>query len=170
MTTRFQSDSAMTCDSRAEYTVTDGWRAIGTIIRLGKTYTAISAIEGQIGVFASTREAMRAAALRRYSDPVERERQSLLMKGAWAHDDGGRRDGQLLLGLFLADDIVVEEALDLLRLGQVAGGCSGVCGIAAVVLKDRVADCDTLVTDIGPGIVRRRRDQLRDRVLGLVAK
>lgn len=45
---------------RAEYTVTDGTRTIGTIIRLGKKYTAISAVAGQVGIFVSTREAMRA--------------------------------------------------------------------------------------------------------------
>ncbi len=31
------------------------------------------------------------------------------------------RDGELLLGLVLADDVVVEEALHFLRLGQMAG-------------------------------------------------
>ena len=35
------------------------------------------------------------------------------------------RDGELLLGLVLADHVVVEKALHLLRLGQVAGGGGG---------------------------------------------
>jgi dCTP deaminase len=42
----------------------------------------------------ATREAMRLAALQRYSDPAERERQSALMKLAWAKDDGTRRLAQ----------------------------------------------------------------------------
>jgi hypothetical protein len=45
---------------RAEYTVTDGTRTIGTIIRAAGKFTAVSAVAGQIGVFGSTRDAMRA--------------------------------------------------------------------------------------------------------------
>ncbi len=42
----------------------------------------------------ATREAHRQAMLRRYSDPAERERQSRLMRSAWAKDDGSRRRKQ----------------------------------------------------------------------------
>ncbi len=41
-----------------------------------------------------TREAHRRAMLARYLDPAERERQSHLMKSAWAKDDGSRRQKQ----------------------------------------------------------------------------
>jgi dCTP deaminase len=41
-----------------------------------------------------TREAMRVAGLRRYSNPAERERQAALMRKAWAGDDGTRRANQ----------------------------------------------------------------------------
>ena len=79
-------------------------------------------------------------------------------------------DGELLLGLVLADDKVVEEALDFLRLGQVAGGGGGVGGVAAVVLEDRVADGHALIADVGARIVAGRRDQLGHGVLRLVTE
>lgn len=42
----------------------------------------------------SVRQKHRDATLKRYSDPEERERQSLLMKKAWSKDDGRRRASQ----------------------------------------------------------------------------
>lgn len=42
------------------YTVSDGVGVIGTIVRRGERYTAISVAAGYIGVFTSTRHAMRA--------------------------------------------------------------------------------------------------------------
>jgi dCTP deaminase len=42
----------------------------------------------------ATREAHRRAMVRRYSDPLERARQSRLMVKAWAGDDGRRRSAQ----------------------------------------------------------------------------
>jgi dCTP deaminase len=42
----------------------------------------------------STREAHRAATLARYSDPAARAQHSLLMRQAWAHDNGARRRAQ----------------------------------------------------------------------------
>ena len=42
----------------------------------------------------ATRDNMRTAGLARYSDPAERQRQSELMRRAWAHDDGRRRRAQ----------------------------------------------------------------------------
>ncbi len=79
------------------------------------------------------------------------------------------RHGELLLGLVLADHVVVEEALHLLRLGQVAGGGGGM-RFAAVVLEDRVADSHALVADVGARVVAGRRDQLGHGVLRLVAE
>ncbi len=78
-------------------------------------------------------------------------------------------DGQLLLGLVLADHVVVEEALHFLRLGQVAGGGGGV-RLAAIVFENRVADGDALIADVGARIVAGRRDQLGNGVLRLVAE
>jgi dCTP deaminase len=51
-------------------------------------------IEARRNPAPSTREAMRAAALARYSDPAERERHSERMRRAWARDDGARRRAQ----------------------------------------------------------------------------
>ena len=74
-------------------------------------------------------------------------------------------DSELFLGLLLADHVVVEKALHLLRFGQVAGGGGGMGGVAAVVLEDRVADGDALVADVGARVVAGRRDQLGHGVL-----
>ncbi len=48
-------------------------------------------------------------------------------------------DGELFLGLILADDVLVEKAFYFLRLGQVAGDIGrngGFTAAAAVVLED----------------------------------
>ena len=75
------------------------------------------------------------------------------------------RDGELLLGLFLADDVLVEELLDFLRHGQ--GRARAVGPLEAVVVGDDVvADLDALVADED----RRTRDELADVVLVLVAE
>jgi hypothetical protein len=74
------------------------------------------------------------------------------------------RDGQLLLGLLLADDVVVEEPLDVLRHRQ--GGARAARLEPAVVRDDVVADLDALVADEDGGT----RDELADVVLVLVAE
>ena len=78
-------------------------------------------------------------------------------------------DGELLLGLVLADDVFVEESLYFLRLGQMGGGGSGLY-VAAVVFEDRVADGDAFVADVGARIIAWRRDQLGDCVLRFMAE
>jgi hypothetical protein len=78
-------------------------------------------------------------------------------------------DGELLLGLVLADHVIVEEALDLGRLGEMAGGGGGSFA-AAVVFKNGVADGNALIADVGARIVAGRRDQLGYGVLRLVAE
>src|SRR5207247_7984960 len=70
----------------------------------------------------------------------------------------------LLLGLVLADHVLVQELLDL-----VGGGEAGLVGASlhpAVVRDDVVADVDALVADEDGGA----RDQLADVVLVLVAE
>src|SRR5581483_7292691 len=79
------------------------------------------------------------------------------------------RYGELLFGLLLADDVLVEEDLDLLRLGQVVGRGGGM-GLSAVVFENGVADGHALVADVGSRVVAGRGDQLRHCVLGLVAE
>jgi hypothetical protein len=64
-------------------------------------------------------------------------------------------DGKLLFGLFLADDVLVEEGLDLLRFRQMIRG-GGRTGFRAVIFKDGVADSDTFVANIGTWIIARR--------------
>ena len=75
------------------------------------------------------------------------------------------RDGELLLGLFLADDVLVEELLDFLRHRQRRAGAAARLELV-VVGDDVVADLDALVADED----RRARDQLADVVLILVAE
>ncbi len=74
------------------------------------------------------------------------------------------RDGQLLLGAFLADDVFVEELLDFLRGRQRRAGAAVL--EAVVVGDDVVADLDALVADEDRG----PRDELPDVVLVLVAE
>jgi hypothetical protein len=64
------------------------------------------------------------------------------------------RNGELLLGLVLADDVLVEEGFDVLRLGQVRRRSSWM-SFAAVVLENRVADPDALVADVRAGVITR---------------
>ena len=75
------------------------------------------------------------------------------------------RDGELLLGLFLADDVLVEELLDFLGDRQRRAGSAP--GLEAVVVGDDVvADLDALIADEHG----RARNQLADVVLVLVAE
>ena len=60
------------------------------------------------------------------------------------------RDRQLLLGLFLPDDVLVEESFHFLRLGQLVGN-AGLGSGAAVVFENGVADRDALVANVGAG-------------------
>ena len=73
-------------------------------------------------------------------------------------------DGQLLLRLLLANDVLVEELLHLGRLGQLVGGGVGL-RLGPVVFQDGIADRHALVADVGARIVGGRRDQLGDSVL-----
>src|SRR5580693_769618 len=79
------------------------------------------------------------------------------------------RHSQLLLGLLLADDVFIEEGLDLLRLGQLVGR-RGLRSRRAVVFQDRVAYSHALIANVSARIITGRRDQFRHRVLRLVAE
>ena len=61
-------------------------------------------------------------------------------------------DGKFFLGLFLPDDVLIEERFDLLRLGQMVGGGGGM-RFRAVVFQNRVADGDALIADVSARIV-----------------
>ena len=75
------------------------------------------------------------------------------------------RDRELLLGLFLADDVFVEELLDFLGNGE--GRAGAAARLEAVVVRDDVvADLDALIADKD----RRARDQLADVVLVLITE
>ena len=74
------------------------------------------------------------------------------------------RDRELLLGELLADDVLVEELLDLGRRRQ--RGADAAAVEAVVVGDDVVADLDTLVADED----RRARNQLADVVLIFIAE
>ena len=76
------------------------------------------------------------------------------------------RDRELLLGLLLADDVFVEELLDVLRDRERGGAGAAACFELVVVGDDVVADLDALVADEHS----RARDQLADVVLVLVAE
>src|SRR5690349_3128524 len=76
--------------------------------------------------------------------------------------DGNR---ELLLRLFLADDVLVEELLDLLRDGQ--GRARAAARLEAVVVRDDVvADLDAFIADEDGGA----GNELADVVLILVAE
>ncbi len=75
--------------------------------------------------------------------------------------DGDRQD---LLGAALADDVLVEYCVDLLRLGQLVA--AGLAGILEFLANDVVTKLDALVADEN----RRARNQLAYFVLALAAK
>jgi dCTP deaminase len=109
-------------------------------------YAAIreSLLQARRNPSAETRLAHRLATLRRYSDPAERERQSTLMKTAWAGDDGSRRRQQqeIARAINLRAEItaeVVREALD--QTGSIRGAA-------------RLLECDRSVFRRFPEVVR----------------
>ena len=61
---------------------------------------------------------------------------------------------QLLLGLILADDVLIEKALDLLRFWQMRG-CGAGLRLPPIVFQDGVADRNALITYVRPRIVTR---------------
>ena len=75
--------------------------------------------------------------------------------------DGDRED---LLGLVLADHVVVEEGADLARVGQVLE--AELAGVGEVFLDDLVAEVDALVADVDAGT----GDELLDLLLRLAAE
>jgi deoxycytidine triphosphate deaminase len=91
----------------------------------------------------ATREAHRAATLRRYADPGERERQSRLSTAAWAADDGARRrrQAETARSLKLRGEITAERvraALD--ETGSIRGAA-------------RALECDRSVFRRFPDVV-----------------
>jgi dCTP deaminase len=81
-------------------------------------------LAGRHDMSPETRQAMRESALRRFADPTERQRQSGLMRKAWAGDDGTRRARQAAIarGMNLREEItaeVVRAALD--QTGSIRG-------------------------------------------------
>jgi hypothetical protein len=75
--------------------------------------------------------------------------------------DGDRQD---LLRVLLPDDIVVQEVVDLPRLGKLLEGELG--GVGQLFGDDVVAELDALVTDVNAGT----GDQLLDLFLRLAAE
>lgn len=81
-------------------------------------------LEGRRNPSDATREAHRRATLKRYANPRERDRQSRLMRAAWAADDGERRRRQreIAARIRLREEItadVVRAALD--ETGSIRG-------------------------------------------------
>ena len=75
--------------------------------------------------------------------------------------DGDRQD---LLGLLLADDVVVQELVDLTGLGQLVE--AQLAGLGQLLLDDLVAEVDALVADVDAGA----GDELLDLLLRLAAE
>src|SRR5580692_3951294 len=79
------------------------------------------------------------------------------------------RDGQLLLGLLLPDDVFIQEGLDLLRLRQLIGR-SGLGSSGAIIFQNGVADRHTLVADISARVIAGRRNQFGYGILRFMAE
>jgi hypothetical protein len=77
-------------------------------------------------------------------------------------------DGELLFGGFLPDHVLIEEFLDLKRLGDLVGRPGR--RLDLVVFEDGIADRDALIADIRPRVVAGRGDELTNYVLALMAK
>ena len=73
------------------------------------------------------------------------------------------RDREDLLGVVLADDVLVELGADGLRVGDQPGLAALVGGGAGVLFQDLLAEVDALVADVDA----RAGDQLADLVLAL---
>ncbi|MGL6094776.1 MAG: dCTP deaminase domain-containing protein, partial [Fimbriiglobus sp.] len=112
----------------------------------GEQYAEVRAkvLAGRENMSAETRAAMRDAALRRFADPAERERQSSLMRTAWDGDDDRRaRQAEIARSINLRPEItaeVVREALD--RAGSIRGAA-------------RLLGCDRSVFRRFPQVVQR---------------
>ena len=109
---------------RANYSKIQSERATGFWQEDQYEETRRRVLHGRRNPSAATREAHRHAMLNRYADPKERERQSQLMRAAWAADDGERRRKQRELArrIRLRDEITAEAvraALD--ETGSIRG-------------------------------------------------
>jgi hypothetical protein len=74
------------------------------------------------------------------------------------------RDREGLLRRLLADDVALQELVDLPRLGQVLPPYFG--GLGQLLLDDLVAEIDALIADVDPGT----GDELLDLLLTLPAE
>jgi hypothetical protein len=61
-------------------------------------------------------------------------------------------NSQLLLGLVLTDNVLVQKGLDLGRLRKLVRGRSGL-GFRTVIFENRVADRNAFVADVSARIV-----------------
>jgi hypothetical protein len=77
-------------------------------------------------------------------------------------------DGELLLGGFLPNYVLIQELLHFKRFGDFIG--SSRRGLDLIVLEYGVADRNALVADIGARIVAGRGDEFPNYVLTLMAK
>ena len=77
--------------------------------------------------------------------------------------DGDRED---LLGLLLADDVLVERSLDLRRVRELGGLRLGARRLEHLLLDDLLAEVDALVADVDA----LARDELADLLLALAAE
>jgi hypothetical protein len=77
-------------------------------------------------------------------------------------------DGELLLGGFLPDHVLIEELLDLKGFGDLIGRPGR--RLDLVVFEDGIADGDALIADVCSRVVAGRGDQLTNNVLALMAK
>jgi hypothetical protein len=77
-------------------------------------------------------------------------------------------DREFPLGWLLPDYVLVEEILNLKRLGDFVGPGGG--GLGLVVFENGVADGDALIANVGPGVVAGGRDQLPNNILALMAE
>ena len=104
-------------------------------------------LEGRRNPTDQTREAHRLATLRRYERPGERERHSALMKTAWSHDDGTRRQAQAQI----ARGINLRSEIDEERVRRALDQTGSIRGAA------RVLNCDRSVFRRFPDVIESFR-------------
>jgi hypothetical protein len=77
-------------------------------------------------------------------------------------------NGEFTLRRLLTDYILIKKVFNLQRLGDFMGTRGS--GLRLIILKNRVADGNAFITDVGARIIARRRYQFANYILAFVTK